>query len=1011
MKKQLRSLPRRAAALVLAFVLAAPAVYADAGEQTLQTSIPVLEGLTYFNTITVNNGSRIESFSLELEEDSPVTPILLQGSGSVYGASNINTAVANAQAQGYHVVGAINTDFFSLSTGVPLGIVIEDGVYKSDGAEENAILITDGEVSVMGHPQVSMTLTNHTNEQVISPHYFNKARASTGGIYLYNQDFSSEDTQSSGAGWFVRMKLVDQQPADLDNLDWSQLRELARELGLDWEDLSRTELEELLENTAGQELTVNSTLELEVTEVVQGEGALDIGENEYILTAADASGYDFVYASFQVGDRVTLQTTCDDPDLSQAQWAGGVGDILIQNGSITDSSDWTYRSDGRQPRSAIGMRSDGTLVLYAVDGRQSGYSSGLTEMDLAEELLAQGCEWAVNVDGGGSTALSIWLPGQAGTALQSSPSGGSPRRCATYLLLVTDETGSGEASRLALTREGEVLLTGTSLELPQVVALDEGLNLTDTDLEDVTITSQEDLGEVEDGVYFAGDEAGTDTLLLRDRELDLEGTAQIHVVDTLTELTVSREGEDAPLTALSPKPGEQIQLAVSGTYWGRTALRDWSAVTWTTEGDMGTVDENGLYTAPEVPGTGTLTFTAGGISQSITISPTYVHEDVTEDHWAYSAVEYCYAHGIVSGISSTEFGRDSQIRRGDFMLMLYNALGQPEPAGASTFTDVLPTDYYYTALSWAQHAGLASGTGDGAFSPNDPITREQAFTILRQALPLLGKDCPDGDLSILDQFVDRDQIAEYALTHTATLVEQGLVGGKGDGIDPRGNLTRAEMAVILHKAITFTPVTPQEPTDPTAPGEPTDPGEPSEPVDPDDPVLPGEPEEPSDPQEPEEPADPDQYALTLDVTEMILTAGDSTTLTASLTPAPEEASIVWTSSDPTVAAVASDGTVTCLYTGLEEHSVTITASWRGLTASCSVVCAPGRQIGVVHDAELGLNIRSGPGTSYQVAGSLSDGDRVVVLESLEGWYQILFLDKNLQAAVGYVSADYLTLET
>ena len=600
----------------------------------------------------------------------------------------------------------------------------------------------------------------------------------------------------------------------------------------------------------------------------------------------------------------------------------------------------------------------------------------------------------------GSTALSVWLPGQEGTALQNSPSGGSPRRCATYLLLVTDETGDGQASRLALTQEGQVLLTGTSLELPQAMALDEGLNLVETDLDEVTITSREELGEIEDGVYTAGDRAGTDTLRLRDRDRDLEGTAQLHVVDALTSLTISRAGESGALTALTVEPGEQIQLTATGSYWGREALREWDAdvITWTSEGDVGTVDDTGLYTAPEVPGEGSLTFTAGGISQTISVSPVYVHSDVTKEHWAYTAVEYCYAHGIVTGVSSTEFGRDNQIRRGDFMLMLYNALGRPAPAGTADFSDVSPDAYYYTALSWAQHAGLASGTGEGLFSPDAPITREQAFTILRQALPLLGKDCPDGDLSVLDQFSDRDQIAEYALGHTATLVEQGLVSGKGDGVDPRGNLTRAEMAAILYQAITFTPA--EQPGEPTAPTEPTEPTEPADPTEPEDPVR---------PTDPEEPADPDQYALTLDVTEMILTAGDATTLTASVTPEAEGAAVTWTSSDPAAAAVAPDGTVTCLYTGTEPVFVTVTASWRGLTAQCAVLCAPGRPAGTVHDAELGLNIRSGPGTDQTVIGSLADGDQVVVLEALEGWYRILFLDEAGQAARGYVSADYLTV--
>lgn len=72
---------------------------------------------------------------------------------------------------------------------------------------------------------------------------------------------------------------------------------------------------------------------------------------------------------------------------------------------------------------------DGTLVLYAVDGRRSGYSGGLSQLDLAEEMLSQGCVWAVNLDGGGSTAISVWVPGQEGPSIVNIPSDGQAPAC------------------------------------------------------------------------------------------------------------------------------------------------------------------------------------------------------------------------------------------------------------------------------------------------------------------------------------------------------------------------------------------------------------------------------------------------------------------------------------------------------------------------------------------------------------------------------------------------------
>ena len=73
-----------------------------------------------------------------------------------------------------------------------------------------------------------------------------------------------------------------------------------------------------------------------------------IGADEYILTASDGAEREDAYTSFQPGDRVTLSTACADPDLSEAEWACGVGDIMVKDGVMTDSSKWVYAKDGRK---------------------------------------------------------------------------------------------------------------------------------------------------------------------------------------------------------------------------------------------------------------------------------------------------------------------------------------------------------------------------------------------------------------------------------------------------------------------------------------------------------------------------------------------------------------------------------------------------------------------------------------------------------------------------------------
>ena len=930
------SLLRRLSAFVVAAALALPTVYASAGEKKLQTVRNLTDGLDYVNTITYHSeGSRVESYSLELGSDSRAYPIMVQGSGNIYSAASINKAVEYAQSLGYHVLGAINTDFFSPATGVPLGIVIEDGIYKSSPEDEAAVTVTDGQFDLLETPQVTMTLTNQRSAQQVSLTHLNKYRTGTGGLYLLNEHFSTVSTRTSTSGWMVRMEEVN-----------------------------------------GEELSVSGELTLRVTELLQTSEAVPIGEGNYILTADDRSGLGEVFQSFQEGDIITLTTQCDTPALEEAQWACGVGDVMVQDGRLTDSSEWTYAKDGRNPRTALGVRKDGSAVLYVVDGRKSGYSGGLSQVDLAQELLDQGCERVVNLDGGGSSAISVWVPGQTGPAIVNQPSDGKPRGCATYLLLVTDDSGDGDPDRLVLKNDGLVVLAGTSVDLGEVAVLDSGLNPLSDSVGDITIRSQEELGEIDGTIYTAGDRAGTDTLTLRSRDLGVQGTAQIHVVTALSDITVTQSGSNQAVTSLSMKPGDQVALEATGHYWSRTAMRDSSAVTWAVQGDVGTIDENGVFTAA-LSGSlsGSITATAGGVTKTIPVTLTNVHVDVGPDHWAYTAVEYCYEKQLVSGISASQFGPDLNIRRGDFLLMLYRAAGSPTVNSTVDFPDVSPTDYYATAIAWAQENKLASGMEDGTFAPNINVTREQAFTILNRVLPLIGIQCESAPLSVLDQFSDKDALASWAGEHTATLVAYQIVGGSGGLLNPKGNLSRAEMAALLYKLGHYDSST-------------------------------------VTPDLPEEPVSADATGITLSHSELTLEPGEQFQLSATLTPDGASGQIVWTSSSSVsgIAGITSDGVVTNLNTRQETVDLTVTASYSNLHTSCTIHCLPAQNSGTVVRGVTTLNVRSGPGTDYDVLDRISEGTSVLIDEQLDnGWLLIQYLSTFGAAAEGYVSSSYITI--
>ncbi len=81
--------------------------------------------------------------------------------------------------------------------------------------------------------------------------------------------------------------------------------------------------------------------------------------------------------------------------------------MLVRDSAVASEVDTTGDAGfrGRNPRTAVGIRGDGRLLLVVVDGRQPGYSEGMSLRELADFFLAAGATQALNLDGGGSSTL------------------------------------------------------------------------------------------------------------------------------------------------------------------------------------------------------------------------------------------------------------------------------------------------------------------------------------------------------------------------------------------------------------------------------------------------------------------------------------------------------------------------------------------------------------------------------------------------------------------------------
>ena len=165
--------------------------------------------------------------------------------------------------------------------------------------------------------------------------------------------------------------------------------------------------------------------------------------------------------------------------------------------------------------------------------------------------------------------------------------------------------------------------------------------------------------------------------------------------------------------------------------------------------------------------------------------------DVPVDAYYYDAVKWAAEKGITTGQADGLFGSDRSCTRAQIITFLWRAAGSPVVNYAMEMGDVSADAYYAEAVRWALSRGITSGTGGGAFSPNDACTRAQAVTLLARALSAKA----DGKAEFSDVPTD-----SYYAGAVAWAVENGVTTGVGGGrFDPNGTCTRAQIATFLYR--------------------------------------------------------------------------------------------------------------------------------------------------------------------------------------------------------------------
>ena len=365
-----------------------------------------------------------------------VTPLVTFG-GSLTARTTVTAAARELEKQGYRVVAGINGDFFNTSNGLPIGLLVSDGkLLSSDGGYYAVGFLEDGS-AVIGKPGLSITAdlgyemadsTGYTSQVIRTIAGINKARVSTGGIYLYTYEFNDRHTTgNTEAGVDVLCTIVD------------------------------------------GSLAIGQTAALRVEQVIEASSATAIGPDQVVLSAnaLSSSYHTDALRNIPAGTEITLTITAADEDWNDVVYACGALYSLVEDGSVVSGlpSGQNPRPSGQNPRTAVGVKRDGTVVFYTIDGRRSGHSIGATLSQVAQRLIELGCVAAVGLDGGGSTTLTVTQPDDTAVSTVNRPSDGSERKVTNHLFLVANSEPSGRLDHFYVQADYDYVLAGSRVEI------------------------------------------------------------------------------------------------------------------------------------------------------------------------------------------------------------------------------------------------------------------------------------------------------------------------------------------------------------------------------------------------------------------------------------------------------------------------------------------------------------------------------------------------------------------
>ncbi len=325
------------------------------------------------------------------------------------------------------------------------------------------------------------------------------------------------------------------------------------------------------------------------TTVIKGITVQESSSYPYFAAYSDGS-YSIEKAGTSLSTAASNQSTKQGETVTVTSAIPG-RDLIVNDGKVTSVAG-TKDTSGNA-RTSVGIKEDGTLVLFQCDGLQTPRSVGYTEQQEAEMMAELGCVKALHMDGGGSSNFFTQREGESDISLRNTPLDGQERKVSATMLVVSNVPAEGTFDHATVspdenyyTPESEVELTATGVDFSGATAKSIPEDVT-WELENTNmgkLTGSTVSGNKAQTTFVSNGTKGSAVIDLKyDGKVVGSATVNIQEPDTLVfsseEVNVTY-GEESDLGLTASYDNEEVHLKDGDINWEITYEEDYDSETY-----------------------------------------------------------------------------------------------------------------------------------------------------------------------------------------------------------------------------------------------------------------------------------------------------------------------------------------------------------------------------------------------------------------------------------------------